>query len=57
MTKTRSEILRSARRAGQTWARATAQSTKDRLRETHTPLFEALEELSELTERGENPRG
>lgn len=53
MSKTRSDILVEARHAGWVWAHATADQTKKNLSQSHTLLYEALEELSQLTERGE----
>ncbi len=53
MSKTRSEILQAARRAGNAWAWGTPQSTKDRLKVTNTYLWSTLEELGRLTTRGE----
>jgi len=52
LSEARSQVLNAARRAGQVWAEGTAQSTKDRLRESHTMLFEAMEELAKATTRG-----
>lgn len=53
MSKTRSEILQAARRAGWCWKYGTAQATRDRLEETHKILFDLLEDLAEATTRGE----
>jgi hypothetical protein len=53
MSKTRSEILTKAREVGRVWSGATAQSTKNRMRESQTELWTALEELSRLTTKGE----
>jgi len=52
VSEARSQVLKAARRAGQIWVEGTAQSTKDRLRESHTVLFEAMEELAKATTRG-----
>jgi len=57
MSKIRSDILRSARHAGYTWRYGTPEATKDRFRETHKILFEAMEQLAEITTRGETSHG